>query len=71
MALKEFYTCYSINLMRFLKAHGFSYISRGVNDRTGRTFWVFEVTPKLSEALTNWSKNSKKGKEDQDAKGNE
>lgn len=50
------YTCFSINLLRFIKAHGIKQMSKGVHSN-GKTFWVFEQTPELSNVLTAWTKS--------------
>lgn len=61
MVKATFFSCYSINLLRFLKANGLVPMSKGVNKTTSRTFWVFVMTDELSNLLTIWS-NSKKDK---------
>jgi hypothetical protein len=57
MVKAKFYSCYSINQLRFIKAHGIKPVSKGVNKNTGKTFWVFEVTDELSNVLTTWTNN--------------
>jgi hypothetical protein len=52
---KLFY-CYSTNLKRFLiEDNNLKYLSKGINDRTKRNFWIFERTIKLKECLDIWS----------------
>lgn len=55
----KFYSCYSINMLRFIKAHSIKPVSKGVNGNTGKTFWVFETTDELSAVLKTWSSNKK------------
>ena len=55
----KFYSCYSINMLRFIKAHSIRPVSKGVNHNTGKTFWVFELTDELSVVLTKWTNNKK------------
>lgn len=52
---KLFY-CYSTNLKRFLiEDNNIKYLSKGVNDRTNKNFWLFERTEKLKKCLDEWS----------------
>lgn len=54
-----YYKLFSINLLRFIKAHGIRPVSKGVHPN-GKTFWLFEMTPELSEVLTRWTENKQK-----------
>ena len=52
----EIYRCFSPKLKKFLCVDkGFHYINIGENNKTGRTFWIFLLTDKFSEALKEWS----------------
>lgn len=51
----RFYQCYSINMLRFIKAHNIKHISKFINKDTGKTAWVFEITDELDKVLTKWS----------------
>lgn len=53
----EFFKCYSINLLRFIKAHNVRYISKFINDRTNKTCWLFIIDDKLSEILKKYSES--------------
>ena len=53
----RFYKCYSINMLRFVKMHNIKYKSKFINKDTGKTAWIFEMTPELDEILTKWSNN--------------
>lgn len=54
---KSYYKLFSINLLRFIKLHGFRPISKGVHPVTGKGYWIFEMNDDLSQVLTTWSKN--------------
>lgn len=53
----KYYKLYSIPLKRFISVHGIKPLSKGVNKETGKTFWVYEVTPELEELLKTWTAN--------------
>ncbi|MBU3142233.1 hypothetical protein [Clostridium sp. CF012] len=52
----QYYNCYSINMLRFIKANFVYPISKADNPNTGRTAWIFIKTKELDIALTQWSK---------------
>lgn len=52
----KFYTCYSINLLRFIKTHNIRYISKFIHKTTNKTAWVFELNNELADILTIWTK---------------
>lgn len=54
----EWYKCYSINLLRFIKAHNIRYDSKFVNKTTEKTCWLFKKTDELSIILKAYT-NSK------------
>lgn len=51
----KFYKCYSLNLHRFLKANSQKPLSKGVNETTHKTFWVYPITQRVSDLLGIWS----------------
>ncbi len=51
----KFYTCFSINLLRFLKANNIKYISKFTHNTTNKIGWVFLLDKRLEELLTIWS----------------
>lgn len=53
----KFFQCFSINLLRWLKANCIYPVGKNIHPKTGRTYWIFEVDERLSQALTAWSKN--------------
>ena len=59
----NFYRCFSINLLRWLKIHGVKPVSKGTHEN-GKSFWIFEMDEELSKLLTAWSDNkrAKEGK---------
>lgn len=55
----EYYKNFSINQLRFIKAHGIRPVSKGTHEN-GKSFWIFEMTPELSEVLKRWTENKSK-----------
>jgi hypothetical protein len=51
---EDLFYCYSIALFHFLKANGFFYLAKGLNENTNKNYWVFVRTPDFLEALTTW-----------------
>lgn len=61
----KLYYSYSPKLTQFLKLNGQWYVFSDKHVSTGRRFWAFEMTEKLSELLTEYSVYYKsKGKPD-------
>ena len=58
------YTCGSPNLCKFLEKNGLKpvYSYKLNKERNNRTMWVFVLTNKLSELLTQWSNNKPSNK---------
>ena len=54
------YNCYSLRVLAYLKKNGFFYIDKGVNPSTNRTYYRFEITDELDEALQQFTANKKK-----------
>lgn len=54
--MKKF-RCYSANMKKFLIDKGFKYLWVDVSKANGKTFWMFELTDELSQALTEWTNN--------------
>lgn len=61
MVLKksDLYNCHSLKLFHFLKGKGFYYISKGLNEKTNRSYWVFEKTGEFCAALDEWDQVKK------------
>ncbi len=51
---RDLYKCHSLKLFYFLKSKGFFYLSKGINEKTNRYYWVFEKTPEFRTALDQW-----------------
>lgn len=51
----KFYTCWSINLLRFIKAHGKKPLSKYIHPKSNRTGWIFSLDDELSNILTTFS----------------
>lgn len=59
---ESLFYCYSPKLKKFLcKTKNISYIGKGINSETNKTYWLFIKTEELSSSLTEWSVNSEKG----------
>lgn len=57
MANKKYYfSCFSINLHRFLRANGLKYLSKGTHSN-GKTFWVYSRDEQFEKLLEIWGKN--------------
>lgn len=54
------YRCGSPNLCNFLEEAGIKYVYSYINKKNNRTIWVYNLTDKLSELLTQWSNNKPK-----------
>lgn len=52
-----YYKLFSVNLLRFIKAHGIRPVSKGVHPVTLKNYWLFIMTDELSEILHTWSHN--------------
>ena len=46
---RKFFYCYSPVLKCALLKNGFSYLHKGLNEKTNKSFWVFDNTPDLIE----------------------
>lgn len=56
MFKKEF-ECYSKKLYGYLVMKGVRYNRSFKHSKTGRICWVYEMTPELSNILTEWTQN--------------
>ena len=50
----KLFTCYSKNLVHFLKEKGIKYRITGFNVKTNKQFYVFIRTEKLNKVLDEW-----------------
>lgn len=51
----KYFYCYSYKLMHFLKSCGFRYISKGINTNSNSTYFVFEKSTELDNAIIIWN----------------
>lgn len=59
---QDLFFCYSPPLKKYLcKIKNIAYISKGINNETKKSYWLFIKTNELSEALIEWSNNKEKG----------
>ena len=56
----DFFYCYSINLLRFLRTKGLNNVLKGLNANTNRNFWVFARTNDFEIALSEFTNNKRK-----------
>jgi hypothetical protein len=57
----NYFFCYSPNLYKHLKYNNnISYITKGINPSTKKTFWIFEKTDHLKQILNHWSLDKSK-----------
>lgn len=53
----EKFECYSKKLYGFLIMKGLRYERSFKHNETGRTCWVYDMSPELSAALIEWKQN--------------
>lgn len=52
----RFIICYSVRKMKYLKDNGFYYLFKCINERSNSPFWVFDLTPEMRTALSEYKK---------------
>jgi hypothetical protein len=59
---EDLFYCYSPNLKKYLcKTKNISYIGRGMNSESNKTYWLFIKTQELSDSLLEWANNANNG----------
>jgi hypothetical protein len=58
MKTNDYFYCYSAKLKQQLLNGGARFICVGVNENTGRKFWLFEKNPLVQAVLTEWSETA-------------
>jgi len=53
---KNYYECYSYNLMKYLQEGGERPIRATIHHTTRKTIWIFEMNTNLSNLLLSWTK---------------
>lgn len=53
--MKSVYCCYSLNLRNYLSEQGIHYEICALNPNNRAMFWVYIRTPKLNNALNQWT----------------
>jgi hypothetical protein len=57
----DLFYCYSPKLKKFLcQVKNISYIGKGINSDTNKTYWLFIRNKELNISLDEWSSQSKK-----------
>lgn len=57
-----FFHCYSFNLYHFLKSQGFRYVKKSKNSNNKLTYYTFEKSIELNEAISKWNELKEKSK---------
>jgi len=51
MRKNNYFYCYNSNLRKFLDQNGTRWVNKGVHNKTGNPYWVFEQTVRLNGLL--------------------
>jgi len=54
MENKYFY-CYSVRMKDFLKSQGLAYITKALNPKTNRPYFMFEKSKELDLMISKWN----------------
>lgn len=58
----DLYFCYSPKLKKYLcNIKNISYISKGVNQDSGKSYWLFIRSDELVDCLKEWKENAENG----------
>lgn len=52
----KFFYCYSIKLKDFLKSQGLNYITKALNPKSKKPYFLFEKSLELDVAIEKWNK---------------
>lgn len=55
MENNKYFYCYSYKLMHFLKSYDFWYLSKGLNKKSKSTYYLFEKSNDLDNAIIIWN----------------
>lgn len=56
--IEQFFYCYSPKLMSHLVNNKkIRYLHKGINDKTGKNFWLFKRDTRLKDVLNEWTLN--------------
>lgn len=58
--VNNYFYCYSIKLLQFLKINGFRYEYTNMNPKTNKSYWIFIRTPELMKEITNFTNEKQK-----------
>ena len=53
----KFFYCHNAKLRRFLTDNGVNWTDRGINETSGRPFWVFASDERFEKHLGEYNKN--------------
>lgn len=54
---ENLFYCHSLGLFHALKRKGFFYLLKGIHEKTGLNFWVFEKSDELINVVKEYSNN--------------
>ena len=57
--MNHYFYCYSYPLKCFFMDNGLKYIASTVNNNTGKKYWVFESSDRITELLQIWRSKKK------------
>ena len=61
---ESIFHCYSFNLRHFLQSQGFSFLKKRKNIRNNLTYYEFEKSEDLDNAIKKWNELKEKSKEE-------
>lgn len=59
---KSIFHCYSFKLCHFLQSQGFRYLEKRKNKKNNLTYFTFEKSEKLNNAINQWNDLKEKSK---------
>lgn len=52
--MDQYFYCYSRPLKEFLVGNGVQFIMHSIHSKTGKKFWVFHSSEKITKLLNDW-----------------
>ena len=60
----KFYKNYSYKQYKFIQSNGIQPINSGINEKTNKRYWLYELTPELSDILRAYTEYFTKKEQD-------
>lgn len=54
----RYFYCYSSKLRKFIRDQGIRWVDKGINNNSGKPFWMFERGNELDEVIELYQKNA-------------